>query len=193
MNDTTTLIVFGVAVAVLLIGGLALNQPPPAPEPEPAPQVTVPQKTLEMLGPVYSEKGVFQDDALYISFKAAIDGDNKVESKIPVWIHNVSSDAIVILWDRCSITMQDGNTVPLVPESHLTATEALPDVITIAPGGDLFEALIPVTEITRTDGGYTLSTEAIDQGPFLLTLAVEATGDGCARTIRYYPFRLIIR
>jgi len=191
MDSNTTWIIFGVALAALLIGGIALNQP--APTPAPQPQVSLPQKTLEMLGPVYSEKGIFQDDTIYVSFKASIDGDNTVESRIPIWLHNVSSDAVVVLWDRCSITLQDGNTVPLVPESHLTATEALPDVITIAPGGDLFDALIPVTEITRTDGGYTVSTGELDQGPFLLTLAVETAGDGCARTIRYYSFRLIIR
>ncbi len=191
MDNNTTLIVFGVALVALLIGGLALNQPAPSPTPDT--QASVPQKTLEMLAPVYSEKGIFQNDTIYVSFKASIDGNNTVESRIPIWIHNVSSDAIVMLWDRCSITLPNGNTVPLVPESRLTSTEELPHVLTIAPDGDLFDALIPVTEITRTDRSYTLSTGVLDQGPFLLTLAMETAGDSCSRTIRYYPFRLIIR
>ena len=191
MDNNTTLIVFGVALVALLIGGLALNQPAPAPAPDT--QVSVPQKTLEMLGPVYSEKGIFQDDTIYVSFKASINGDNAVESRIPIWIHNVSSDAIVILWDRCSITLPNGNTVPIVPESRLNSTKDLPHVLTIAPDGDLFDALIPITEFTKNDGGYTLSTGVLDRGPFLLTLAMETAGGSCSRTIKYYSFRLIIR
>ena len=188
MNDTVKLIVFGVAMAVLLIGGIAMNHPTPTP------QVSTPQKSLEMLAPVYSEKGIYQDDAIHVSFKALINSDNQVESRIPMWLHNVSADAIVVNWDRCSLQLPNGNTVHVVPAAWLTASQSVPHVITIAPGGDLFATLIPVTEIKRaTDGTYTVSTEVLDKGPFFITLAIEAAGDNCARIVRYYPFRLIIR
>lgn len=188
MSNNTMVMIFAVAVAALVIGGVALNQPAPAPTP-----VTTPQKTLEMLGPVYSEKGTYQDDAIHVSFKALINSDNQVESRISTWLHNVSADAIVILWDRCSLQLPNGNTVHVVPEAWLTTTRIHPHVITIAPGGDLFTTLIPVTEIHRAKGTYTVSTAVLDKGPFLLTLAIETAGDGCPRTVRYYPFRLIIR
>ncbi len=185
--SNTPLVIFGVAVVALLIGGVALNQPAPVP------QVTTPQKTLEMLGPVYSEKGIYQDDVMHVSFKALIDSNNKVKSEISMWLHNVSGNAIVVDWDRCSLELPNGNTVHIVPKAWLTTPEALPHVITVAPGGDLFATLIPVTGIYRTKGTYAISTAVLDKGPFLLTLAVETASDACPRTVRYYPFRLIIR
>lgn len=185
--SNTPLVIFGVAVAALLIGGIAMNQSAPIP------QVATPQKTLEMLGPVYSEKGIYQDDVIHVSFKALINKSNKVESEISMWLHNVAGNAIVVDWDRCSLDLPNGNTVHIVPKAWLTAPRALPHVITLAPGGDLFATLVPVTEIYRANGTYTISTEVLDKGPFLLTLAIEAASDGCARTVRYYPLRLIIR
>ena len=188
MSNNTMVIFFAAAVAALVIGGVALNQPAPAPVP-----VTTPQKTLEMLGPVYSEKGIYQDDAIHVSFKALINSDNQVESRISTWLHNVSAGAIVVNWDRCSLQLPNGNTVHVVPEAWLTTTGIRPRVITIAPGGDLFTTLIPVTEIYRAKGTYTVSTSVLDKGPFLLTLAIETPSDGCSRVVRYYSFRLVIR
>ncbi len=190
-NSNTTLILFGVAVVALLIGGIAVNHPTPTPV---TTTVATPQKSLEMLGPVYSEKGIYQDDAIHVSFKALINSANQVESRIPMWLHNMSADAIVLEWDRCSLQLPNGNTVHVVPAAWLTTPTPVPHVITIAPGGDLFATLIPVTEIKRaTDGTYTVSTGVLDQGPFFLTLAIETAGNGCPRTTRYYSFRLIIR
>jgi len=128
--------------------------------------------TLEMLDPIYSEKAVFQDDTIRIAFDVS-DSEDGVESRLPFWLHNISDHAINILWDRCSIQLPGDNTVNVVNEGGLT-NFAPGGVISIAPAGDLFETLIPVTEIDwENESELAVSTGVLDQGTFALVLAIE--------------------
>jgi hypothetical protein len=130
------------------------------------------QKTLEMLDPVYSEKAVFHDQTIRIAFDAAFTTDG-IESRLPFWIHNVSTDVINILWDRCSIQLPCGNTVNIVNDAGPETFAPIGRSISIAPAGDLFDAFIPVTEIIWTDDTPSLTTDVLDDGIFTLVLAVE--------------------
>jgi hypothetical protein len=219
-------VIAGILGAILLAGILMA---PPAEEPAPAPEpavveepVTVLQEdTLEMLDPAYSEKAVFQDGIIRISFDASY-SDEGLESRLPFWIHNVSGDVINILWERCSLQLPGGNTVKIVNEENSMAV-GLANVISIAPSGDLFDAVIPVTELLWDDeAGWSVTTGVLDTGPFTFVLAVEhgelrpclpepeICKDGkepmpkrakvaeseqeCdARCITYYTFRFIVR
>ena len=132
----------------------------------------LPQQTLEMLDPIYSEKAVYHDETIRIAFDGAFNEDG-IESRLPFWIHNVSSDVINILWDRCSIQLPCGNTVNIVNEAGPDYFAAIGRSISIAPAGDLFDAFIPVTEIIWTDDTPSLTTDVLDAGIFTLVLAVE--------------------
>jgi len=165
--------------ALLLFGIFSQTTAPVVVEPvpvvveEPVIEVTVlPQQTLEMLDPVYSEKAVFQDRTIRIAFNGAFTEDG-VESRLPFWIHNVSNDVINILWDRCSIQLPCGNTVNTVNEGGQDFFALVGRTISIAPAGDLFDAFIPVSEITWTDEGPYLTTNVLDEGTFTLVLAIE--------------------
>ena len=222
MNDIGKVAVIAGVMGALLLFGLLLYQPAPAPavEPEvapveqPVPEVTVlPPTSLEMLDPIYSEKAVFQDDTIRIAFDAS-HTDEGVESRLPFWLHNVSRDVISVLWDRCSMQLPNGNTVNIVNEEAL----AYGGSISVAPRGDLFDAVIPVTEIVWQDDPI-ISTDVLDQAPFTFVLAIERgipdtstayhTGamrgqlpPGCEpvvtmvggdREILFYTFRFVIR
>jgi len=177
---------FGVIAAIMgaiLLVGLFLqpiSQPvsvqdvaPPSDEARPTEVTLLQQPTLEMLDPVYSEKGVFQDDTIRIAFNASYT-DAGVESRLQFWLHNVSNEAISILWDRCSLQLPNGNTVKVLSEESLDDLLPLGRVISIAPGGDLFDAAIPITEIAADDsGGWTLTNGVLDAGTFTFVLAVE--------------------
>jgi len=237
VESTVKIAVIGAIMAVLLLVGLLVQ---PVEEPAkpvtvapvtvaPVPVTTVTEVTvvhtrsLELLDPVYSEKAVFQDTTIRVSFNASF-VEGGFESRIPLWIHNVSGDVVTILWDRCSIQLPGGNTVGLVTEEGLKY--GMGSALSIASTGDLFDALIPVSEILWTDGGYDVTTGVLDQGTFTVVLAIEratlcphspavcvempVVADGCgepmpamplpgkdcgcpAREIVYYTFRFIVR
>jgi len=172
-------VIGGIMGALLLFGIFSQTTEPVVVEPvpdvveEPVTEVTIlPQQTLEMLDPVYSEKAVFQDRTIRIAFNGAFTEDG-VESRLPFWIHNVSDDVINILWDRCSIQLPCGNTVNTVNEGGQDFFALVGRTISIAPAGDLFDAFIPVSEITWTDEGPYLTTNVFDEGTFTLVLAIE--------------------
>jgi hypothetical protein len=198
--DIGKLAIIAAIFGVLLVGGLFINQQQ-APAPEPAQVVdqtpavqAAPQLSLEMLGPVYSEKAVYQDDLIRMSFKTPLT-DNGIESDLPFWLHNASGEVITVLWDRCSLQLPSGNTVNVVnrgPDGAIA--DSLADrLISIAPGGDLFDTIVPVSEITQVDGGLALTTDVLSQGPFQFVLALQVGGDCSPQQIKYYTFQFIIR
>lgn len=179
-------VIAGIVGALLLFGLFMQSADPVVVEPvpvtvaveEPVAEVTIlPQQTLEMLDPVYSEKAVFHDRTIRIAFQEAFTEDG-VESRLPFWIHNVSDDVINILWDRCSIQLPTGNTVNVVNESGSDYFAPIGRTISIAPAGDLFDAFIPVTEIVWADDGPYLTSNVLDQGTFTLVLAIERAAGG---------------
>ncbi len=138
-----------------------------------APAATIaPQVSLQMLDPSYSEKAIFHDDTIRVAFKGSFTEDG-VQSRLPFWIHNISDDVINILWDRCSIQLPSGNTVNVAHESPSDLIPPIGGTISIAPAGDLYDAIIPITEIDWSDAGTQISTGVFDQGTFVLVLAVE--------------------
>ena len=198
--DIGKLAIIAAIFGVLLVGGLFINQQQvPAPEPAPvvdqAPAVqAAPQLSLEMLGPVYSEKAVYQDGLIRMSFKTPLT-DNGIESDLPFWLHNASGEVITVLWDRCSLQLPSGNTVNIVNRGPAGAiADSLADrLISIAPGGDLFDTIVPISEITQVDGGLALTTDVLSQGPFQFVLALQVGGDCSPQQIKYYTFQFIIR
>jgi len=179
-------VIGGIMGALLLFGIFSQTTAPIVVEPvpvvveEPVIDVTIlPLPTLEMLDPVYSEKAVFQDRTIRIAFNGAFTEDG-VESRLPFWIHNVSDDVINILWDRCSIQLPCGNTVNTLNESGQDFFAPVGRTISIAPAGDLFDAFIPISEISWTEDGAYITTNVLDEGTFTLVLAIE-------RAAGYHP------
>lgn len=227
-SDLVKLAVIGAIMGALLLFGLLLQPIDKAAEPvvaAPVQQTAVKEVTivytesLELLDPVYSEKAVFQDDTIRVSFDASL-VENGVESRIPFWFYNVSDDVISILWDRCSIQLPLGNTVWVVSEQSLKYD--MGPTISVAPAGDLFDAIVPISEIQWSEDGYSVTTGVLDQGTFTLVLAIERAvvcphmvpcpamqqiPAGCeakmpmpmancncsAREIVYYTFRFVVR
>jgi len=200
--DIGKLAIIAAIFGVLLLGGLYINQEQ-APELAPQPVVeqpvveeapVAPQLSLEMLGPVYSEKAVYSDDLIRISFKTPLT-DNGIESALPFWLHNASGDVITVLWDRCSLQLPSGNTVNIVNKGPEDGVK-LPltgRTISIAPGADLFDTIVPVSEVSKTDTAWALTTDVLNQGPFQFVLALEVGGDCAPQQIKYYTFQFIIR
>jgi len=190
-------VVAGILGALLLFGLLANSTDPVVVDPvpvvveEPAAEIVVlPQQTLEMLDPIYSEKAVFHDKTIRIAFQGAFT-EAGVESRIPFWIHNISDNVINILWDRCSIQLPTGNTVNVVNEGGQDYASAVGRTISIAPAGDLFDAFIPVTEIVRSEEGMALTSNVLTEGTFTLVLAIErAACDDCGMNQQEMPRRM---
>ena len=182
MNDLGKIGVIAAIMGVILLVGLALS-PAPSTDQQAVVSTTtiVAQPTLEMLDPVYSEKGVFSDDTIRIAFDAAFAGD-EAESRLQFWLENVSDDAITVLWDRCSLQLPSGETVKVLNEESLDDFLPLGRMISIAPGGSLRDAVIPITEISSDgEGGWSLTSGVLDAGTFTFVLAVERgipTGPG---------------
>lgn len=180
-------------------------------------------KSLELLDPVYSEKAVFQDGTIRVSFDVSQDATG-VESRLSFWLHNTSGSVINVLWDRCSIQLPEGNTVSVLSEGGLQYGTGT--ALSIAPAGDLFDAMIPMSELTWMESGPDVSSNVLDQGIFTVVLAIErgkvmpeagcmhqaAVVDACrqpaapaqpmpmcpmgcadGREVVYYTFRFIIR
>jgi len=220
VNDLGKVAVIAAIMGALLLFGLLMNRSEPAPvaQENVAPEVAeetvtevtvLPPTSLEMLDPIYSEKAVFQDDTIRVAFNIS-HTEAGVESRLPFWIHNVSDGVITILWDRCSMQLPNGNTVNIINEEGL----AYGGAISIAPAGDLFDAVIPVTEVVWEDEPV-VTTSVLDQSTFTFVLAVErgiscmATRisvpeypPGCEpvvttianeREIAFYTFRFVIR
>ncbi|MFC2099637.1 hypothetical protein ACFLSF_02265 [Candidatus Bipolaricaulota bacterium] len=173
-------VIAGIMGALLLFGLLSAPDQPalergdiaPAKEPVVTEVRLLAPTSLEMLDPIYSEKAVFQDDTIRIAFDVS-HSEEGVQSRLPFWLHNISDDAINVLWDRCSIQLPGDNTVNVVNEGGL-AHFAPGGVISVAPAGDLFEAVIPVTEIDlQSESGFAVSTGVLDQGTFSFVLAIE--------------------
>jgi hypothetical protein len=221
VNDLGKIAVIAAIMGALLLFGLLLNAPvrsardvvAPVEEPVVTEVTVLPPTSLEMLDPIYSEKAVFQDDTIRIAFNIS-HTEEGVESRLPFWIHNISDDVISILWDRCSIQLPCGNTVNIINEEGL----AYGGSISIAPAGDLFDAVIPVTEIVWEEEPI-ISTGVFDQATFTFVLATERgvpmpamasrmsntrgdTPPGCDpvvttpsrdREVIFYTFRFVIR
>jgi len=182
VNDLGKFAVIGAIMGALLLVGLLLQPSqttatvaettPVATTPAVAtPTVTVvASKSLEMLDPVYSEKAVFQDSTIRVSFDVSQD-DKGVETRLPFWLHNISRGVINVLWDRCSIQLPDGNTVSVMSEEGLKYGTG--SAISIASAGDLFDAMIPMSAVTWNETGYEFSYGVLDQGIFTVVLAIE--------------------
>jgi hypothetical protein len=176
VTDFGKFAVIGAIMGALLLVGLLL-QPAKIEEPVvPAAtaataEVTVLEtKSLELLDPIYSEKAVFQDGTIRVSFDVSQDTTG-VESRLSFWLHNTSGSVINVLWDRCSIMLPEGNTVSVLSEEGLKYGTGT--ALSIAPAGDLFDAMIPMSELAWTESGYDVSSSVLDQGIFTVVLAVE--------------------
>lgn len=169
--------------AILLVGVIvAPTDEPAVAEPvvvqeEPQDVTVIQEETLELLDPIYSEKAVYQDGTIRIAFDPSYTSEG-LESRLPFWLHNVSGDVINVLWDRCSLQLPNGNTVKILSENDATLYGGTGETISIAPSGDLFDAIIPATEMTRTDDAWELTTGVLDQGAFTLVLAIERSAGG---------------
>lgn len=176
MNDLGKFAVVGAIMGALLLVGLLMmpakvEEDEAVPAPVPAPVVTVVEsKSLELLDPIYSEKAVFQDATVRIAFDITQDGTG-VKTRIPFWLHNTSRDVINVLWERCSIQLPEGNTVSVMSEQGLTFGTG--SAISVAPAGDLFDALIPMSAVTWTESGFEFSYGVLDKGVFTIVLAIE--------------------
>ena len=167
-------------MGALLIAGLFLRPTDSVETVEPVaepvevvePITILPQETLELLDPEYSEKAVYQDRTIRVAFNASYSEDG-IESRLPFWIHNVSGEVINVLWDRCSLQLPGGNTVSIINEQSVSYMGMPVGTMSIAPEGDLFDAAIPVSEVDWTEEGWTLSHGVLDQGMFTFVLAIE--------------------
>jgi hypothetical protein len=176
VTDFGKFAVIGAIMGALLLVGLLLQ--PAKIEEEVAPvattvttEVTVLEtKSLELLDPIYSEKAVFQDGAIRVSFDISQDAEG-IGSRLSFWLHNTSGDVINVLWDRCSIQLPEGNTVSVLSEEGMQY--GMGTALSIAPAGDLFDAMIPMSELTWTEIGYDVSHNVLDQGIFTVVLAIE--------------------
>jgi len=186
-------------MGALLLFGLLMTPSPSAGERdiEPVEETTVTEvrvvtsASLEMLDPIYSEKAVFQDETIRIAFDLS-QNEEGIESRLPFWLHNISDDAINVLWDRCSIQLPGDNTVNVINEAALLGY--VPGgLISIAPAGDLFETVIPVTEIDwAEEADFTVSTGVLEQGTFTFVLAIER-GAACDPAFMMMPAREMAR
>ncbi len=177
MNDLGKFAVIGAIMGALLLVGL-LMQPTTVTVEESTPAVTAPApvvtvvepKSIELLDPMYSEKGVFQDSTIRVAFDVSQD-ETGVETRLPFWLHNTSRGVINVLWDRCSIQLPEGNTVSVMSEESLKFGAGT--ALSVAPACDLFDALIPMSAVTWSETGYDFSYGVLDQGIFTVVLAIE--------------------
>lgn len=194
MNDNlVTIGVIAAILGILLLGTLAVDPAPEVLQPEITKITILPPERVEMLGPIFSEKGVYEDGTIRIAFDASHTADG-VESRLPFWLHNVSDDVITVLWDRSSMQLPCANTVNIINEAQVLFPQIVPArSISIPPGGDLFDAVIPISEFTLTADGLSISTGVLDQGPFRFVLAIETSSECGLRQIKHYTFRFVVR
>ena len=190
MTDAIKLLIAGVVVGVLILGSALVG---PAPEPTVVKTTDIdvnvfPSRRLEMLSPEYSEKAAYGDDLIRVHFDLS-QNEQGIESKLIFGLHNNSEQPIAIIWDYCSIQLPDGNTANIVHKGQRAIHAGLPSVPTsIAPGGDLFDVLVPSSEIVplsmdwfmafSADEGKLVAIsaetgETLDEGIFMTFLADE--------------------
>jgi len=176
VTDWGKFAVIGAIMGALLLVGLLMmpakvEETVPVAEEIPAPVVSVLEpKSIELLDPVYSEKGVYSDSTIRVAFDVSQDEDG-VETRLPFWLHNTSLGVINVLWDRCSIQLPGGNTVSVMSEEGLKF--GMGTAISVASACDLFDAMIPMPAVTWSEMGYEFSYGILDQGIFTVVLAIE--------------------
>jgi hypothetical protein len=181
MDDLGKIAVIAGIMGALLLFGLLANrpetvQPEVAEVVEESSRVTLPvRKSLELLDPVYSEKAIFHDSTIRVAFQPTFIDEWQVGSRLGFWLHNVSGDVINVLWDRCSLQLPSGNTVAVLSENTITFGSPLGQILSVAPGGDLFDAFLPVTEFEFGEEAPNYSVDVLDDGAFTLVLAIERT------------------
>lgn len=184
MDDLGKIAVIAGIMGALLLFGVLANRPEPVPAPiaevvQESTRVVLPaNRSLELLDPVYSEKAIYHDGTLRVAFKPTFVNERELESRLEFWLHNVSGDVINVLWDRCSLQLPSGNTVSVVNESMILQGASMGQILSIAPGADLFDAFIPLSEIVWEEEGPVPSVGVLDQGAFTLVLAVERATRG---------------
>ena len=168
---------------------VVVSTPIDVPKVESVSGVTSSRKMLRILSPCFSREAEYSDCAIRVSFEASYSPEGRAESRLGFWLRNTSAQVIAVDWDRCSIQLPDGDTVNVVHEDQLGSLgRASSPPTTLAPGGDLFDAVFPVSEVVWTDKGWIATSGVLDQGPFSFVLALDMGG-----RIQYYVFRFLIR
>jgi hypothetical protein len=196
VSDTLKIGLVFAVMGLLVLGGLSMRPP--------SVKVTevkvLAEKKLELLDPEYSEKAVYADCNVRLIFEIS-QVPNGVESKLSFWLHNLTNEVITVIWDRCSMQLPNANTVNLIHEGQspndfwrfMTRSSSFPPTA-VAPRGELFDTVIPISEIrlneeNKTSGAaFSVTTNILDQGPFMCVLALEIGGE-----IKYHTFRFLIR
>ena len=157
------------------------------------------EKQLELLDPEYSEKAVYADCNVRVIFEIS-EVPAGVESKLSFWLHNLTNEVITVVWDRCSMQLPNANTVNIIHEGQapqdvwrfMARSGSFPPTA-IAPHGELFDTVIPISEISLNEAGtddaaFSVTTGLLDEGPFLFVLAMEIGGE-----LQYHTFRFLVR
>jgi len=190
MTDAAKLLIVGAIMAVIALGS-TLMEPAVTEVTEVATDIDVnlfPPRRLEMLNPLYSEKAAYGDDLIRVHFDLS-QNERGVESKLVFGLHNNSMQPIAVIWDLCSMQLPDGNTSNVIHKGQRAIHAGLPTVSTsVAPGGDLFDVLVPTSEILplsmdwflafSADNGRLVAVstetgETLDEGLFMVFLADE--------------------
>jgi len=215
MNRNTDLWVIGVVLAIAVIGwGLGLGSAPGLETASSDTQVAVeqvdrtgssaeslilvtPLRHLEMLDPIYSEKAVYADDTIMIAFKVPLTEEGIAKSELGFQLENRSESVIQVVWDECSIQLPGADTVNIMHEETRYDSRSFSTPPTsIAPGGDIIETVVPISEVCRdedTEQWY-ITDDILDNGEFFFVLAIRETGNLCSESMmKYYSFRFVIR
>lgn len=195
MSDTVKMGLVFAVMGLLVLGGMSMR-----PLSTKVTEINVlPEKKLELLDPEYSEKAVYADCNVRVIFEIS-QAPAGVESKLSFWLHNLTNEVITVVWDRCSMQLPNANTVNIIHEGQapndpwrfMTRSGSFPPTA-IAPHGELFDTVIPISEISLNeasdrDAAFSVTTDLLDEGPFLFILAMEIGGE-----LKYHTFRFLIR
>ena len=195
MSDTVKMGLVFAVMGLLVLGGVSMQ-----PFTVKVTEVNVlPEKKLELLDPEYSEKAVYADCNVRIIFEIS-QAPTGVESKLSFWVHNLTNEVIAVVWDRCSMQLPNANTVNIIHEGQapndpwrfMMRSGSFPPTA-IAPHGELFDTVIPLSEISLNDASgaeaaFSVTTDLLDEGPFMFVLAMEIGGE-----LKYHTFRFLIR
>ncbi|MBN1859154.1 hypothetical protein JW848_08120 [Candidatus Bipolaricaulota bacterium] len=220
MNTTSSLWILGIVLGVAVIAWGVVGTQPAAPIDDVAAVTTetevasaesadadagtlgenciviaTPLKHLELLDPVYSEKAVFVDDRVMIAFHVPLTASGVAMSELAFQLENRSDEVIAVVWDRCSIQLPGADTVNIMHEEmSYDDRMTLTPPTSIAPGGLLLDTVVPVSEVCYSDEGWYVTSNILDNGPFLFVLALEVEDPCCPeRQIEYHTFRFVIR
>lgn len=195
MSDTVKMGLVFAVMGLLVLGGMSMR-----PFSVKVTEINVlPEKKLELLDPEYSEKAVYADCNVRIIFEIS-QAPTGVESKLSFWLHNLTSEVITVVWDHCSMQLPNAHTVNIIHEGQapndpwrfMTRSGSFPPTA-IAPYGELFDTVIPISEISLNEASdrnaaFTITTDLLDEGPFMFVLAMEIGGE-----LKYHAFRFLIR